>query len=137
MGIAVSPLVLNSSIDVAAGERPLAFKPMSFLVLASQTMAKRSPPIPHDIGSTTPRTALAAIAASTALPPCCKMSIAVMVASGWLVAAIPCRAITVERVLCNGPAGRSCPQARCWPFKPSHARTAKEMISKQDANSGR
>ena len=82
-----------------AGDRPLAFNPTSFLDFESHTIAKRSPPKPHDMGSTTPSTALAAMAASTALPPCCKIRIAVAVASGWLVAAIPCRAKTAERVL--------------------------------------
>ena len=106
-GIFVSPLARKSSIVAAAGARPLALRPKSFFVFASQTMANRSPPIPHDIGSTTPSTALAAIAASTALPPCWRTRIAAAVASGWLVAAIPCRAITADRVLCSGPDGRS------------------------------
>ena len=54
--------------------------------------------MPLPVGSTKPRTALAAMAASTAVPPFFKMSIAVCVASGWLVAAIPWRAIASERV---------------------------------------
>ena len=65
-----SPLDWKKEIVAASGDRPLALSPYSFLVFASQTIANRSPPRPHDIGSTTPSTALAAIAASTALPPC-------------------------------------------------------------------
>ena len=45
-------------------------------------MANKSPPIPHPVGSTNPKTALAAIAASMALPPFFNTSIAVCVASG-------------------------------------------------------
>src|SRR5690349_3057998 len=51
-------------------------------------MANRSPPIPLLIGSTTPSTALAAMAASIADPPR---------ASVWLVATLPCREITMDR----------------------------------------
>ena len=41
------------------------------------------------MGSVTPSTALAAMAASTALPPALRISMAASVASGWLVAAMP------------------------------------------------
>jgi hypothetical protein len=58
---------------------------------------KQSPPIPVMAGSTTPSTAAAAIAASTALPPARRMSMAVRVARGWAVAAAPRSAITAER----------------------------------------
>ncbi len=75
-------------------------------------MAKRSPPIPHDIGSTTPSTALAAMAASTAFPPAWRTRSAAAVASGWLVAAIPPRARTLDRVLWSGPEGRSAARTR-------------------------
>ena len=51
-------------------------------------MAKRSPPIPQPVGSIRPSAALAAIAASTAVPPIFRMSRAICVASGWLVAAM-------------------------------------------------
>src|SRR5881227_3424105 len=61
-------------------------------------MAKRSPPIPFETGSIKPSVALAAIAASTALPPRFKMSIPTCVARGTLVQTIPCRARTSERV---------------------------------------
>ena len=47
--------------------------------------------------------ALAAIAASTALPPAFKMSSATCVASGWLVAAIPFCAMTAERLAPAAP----------------------------------
>ena len=45
-------------------------------------MANKSPPIPHPVGSTRPKTAFAAIAASIALPPSLRTSIAVCVANG-------------------------------------------------------
>ena len=45
-------------------------------------MANKSPPIPHPVGSTRPKTAFAAIAASIALPPFLRTSIAVCVANG-------------------------------------------------------
>ena len=66
-------------------------------------MANKSPPTPHPVGSTRPKTAFAAIAASMALPPSFRTSIAVCVANGWLVAAIPFVAITSERVAKSFP----------------------------------
>src|SRR6516162_2312640 len=56
-----------------------------------------SPPMPVDCGSTTASTAAAAIAASTALPPLLRVSMAVSVASGWEVAAAPSVARIGER----------------------------------------
>ena len=50
---------------------------------------KPPPPIPHENGSTTPSTPAAATAASTALPPRLRVSIAACVASGSMVAAEP------------------------------------------------
>ena len=55
------------------------------------------------------RKALAAMAASTALPPALRTSSAICVASGWLVAAIPLRAITSERDANGRPELRSYP----------------------------
>src|SRR5471032_3161732 len=60
-------------------------------------MQKQSPPMPVLCGSTTPSTAVAATAASTALPPARNVSMAVRVASGCEVAAIPSLAMTGER----------------------------------------
>jgi hypothetical protein len=60
-------------------------------------MANKSPPIPFIIGATTPMTALAAMAASTALPPALRMSSAARVAAGWEVAAMPCSATETDR----------------------------------------
>src|SRR5688572_29290870 len=54
-----------------------------------------------------PRAAFAAIAASTAEPPCWRTSSAICVASGWLVAAMPCVARTSERVANGSPVMRS------------------------------
>ena len=50
---------------------------------------KPPPPMPHENGSTTPSTPAAATAASTALPPLRRISIAVSVASGSTLAAAP------------------------------------------------
>ena len=51
------------------GAGPDEFRPYNFLSSALQTIAKRSPPMPHPVGSIKPRTAFAAIAASIAFPP--------------------------------------------------------------------
>src|SRR6187399_1348816 len=91
------------------GERPLPLRPRSFWVFASQTMANKSPPTPLLIGSMSPRAALAAIAASTAVPPRLSTSSATWLASGWLVAAMPCVAMTSERVGTSDPLGRGAP----------------------------
>ena len=64
----------------AAGARPEAFIPCSFL--PSQIKAKPSPPRPFIVGSTTVSVIAVAKAASTALPPFCKISIPAWVAKG-------------------------------------------------------
>ena len=69
-------------------------------------MANRSPPTPLPVGSISPRAAFAAIAASTAVPPRLSTSSATWLASGWLVAAMPCVAMTSERVGTSDPLGR-------------------------------
>ena len=79
------------------GAGPDALRPTSFPVPASQYMTKRSPPRPVFIGSTTASTVLAAMAASTADPPRARICAAADEASVWLVAAMPCCAITMER----------------------------------------
>ena len=56
------------------GDLPLAFNPYNFLVLASQTMANKSPPTPQPVGSMSPKAAFAAMAASIAFPPFLRMS---------------------------------------------------------------
>ena len=90
------------------GERPLPLSPDRVFAPASHTKAKRSPPTPQETGSTNPSTALAAIAASTAVPPFLRISRATWVARGWLVAAIPLRASTSERVAHLLPATATC-----------------------------
>jgi hypothetical protein len=60
-------------------------------------MTKRSPPIPFMCGSTSPITALAAIAASIALPPRSRICAPALAASGWLAATIPYFVATFER----------------------------------------
>ena len=76
------PTSFNLSIEIALGAGPEEFRPYNFFSLAFHTIANRSPPIPHPVGSTNPSTAFAAIAASIALPPFFRMLIAVCVASG-------------------------------------------------------
>ena len=103
-----SPASARSFSSVSPrGERPLALRPCSFFACASHTRANRSPPIPQPVGSTTPSTAFAAMAASTALPPARSTSSPACVASGWLVATMPFFASTSERVTNGGPTGRS------------------------------
>src|SRR5215470_6310033 len=70
-------------------------------------MAKRSPPTPTIIGSTTLSTAAEATAASTALPPCWRMRSPACDASGWLVTTIPRRAMTSDRLCASHPSARS------------------------------
>src|SRR5262245_59555268 len=69
-------------------------------------MAKRSPPTPLPVGSINPMVAFAAMAASTAVPPRLRISSATWLTSGWLVAAMPCVAMTSERVGTRDPLGR-------------------------------
>src|SRR5258706_11086185 len=59
--------------------------------------AKASPPMPIDIGSSTPRTAAVATAASTALPPRRSTSTPASDARGWLQTTMPFLPITVDR----------------------------------------
>jgi hypothetical protein len=49
--------------------RPVAFRERGVSHPGWWTRARRSPPMPHVSGATTPCVAVAAIAASTALPP--------------------------------------------------------------------
>lgn len=70
-------------------DRPLPFRPTNFFSLADQSRAKRSPPAPVIIGSTTLSTAAAVTAASIALPPRSSTASPAAVARGWLVAIAP------------------------------------------------
>src|SRR5215470_8162409 len=70
-------------------------------------MAKRSPPTPTIIGSTTLSTAAEATAASTALPPCWRIRSPACDASGWLVTTMPRRAMTSDRLCASHPSARS------------------------------
>jgi hypothetical protein len=93
-------------------------------------MAKKSPPMPLPVGSIRPRAALAAMAASTALPPRRITSSAIWVASGCEVAAIASGAITSERIAKDGPVIRSAP------WLAGAARTApRAAVSKRQAGS--
>src|SRR5271170_1161969 len=60
-------------------------------------MAKRSPPMPFIMGSTTPIMALAVMAASTALPPFSRTRTPAWAARGDSAATIPFLEMTMER----------------------------------------
>src|SRR5580698_11204555 len=89
------------------GERPDPARLTTFDNFGSQIMAKQSPPSPELVGSKNPRQALAAMAASAALPPRFKVSIAANVASGCAVPAAPEQPYTADRDAKLAPAGRS------------------------------
>ena len=91
------PLSARNFGDNPRGAGPDPFNPVNFPLFASQYMANTSPPMPSIIGSTNPSTAFAAIAASTADPPFARICAAACDASVWLVAAIPCFEITIDR----------------------------------------
>src|SRR5258707_11378848 len=59
------------------------------------------------VGSSKPRTALAATAASMAEPPFLRISMAVRVARGWAVPAAPLQPMAAERLAKLAPEGRS------------------------------
>ena len=84
------------SAVAAAGARPEALSATGFLP-GFETMAKQSPPMPVMAGSTTHSTAVAQMAASTALPPLRSISMAASVAAGCDVAHMALRAMTGER----------------------------------------
>src|SRR5277367_1449518 len=63
--------------------------------------------MPQLVGSTKPRTALVATAASIAEPPFLRISIAVWVARGWAVPAAPLSPMAAEREAKLAPAMRS------------------------------
>ena len=85
------PFLAYQSAVAAAGALPEALSAISFWPGLAM-IAKQSPPMPVIAGSTTASTAAVAIAASTALPPCFRNSIAVRLAAGWEVAHIARRA---------------------------------------------
>src|SRR5258707_6604718 len=63
--------------------------------------------MPELVGSTNPRTALAAIAASMAEPPFLRISMAVRVARGCAVPAAPLQPMAADRLAKLAPAMRS------------------------------
>src|ERR1022692_4576543 len=92
-------------------------------------MAKRSPPIPFETGSINPSVALAAIAASTALPPRFRTSSPTCVASGTLVQTTPWRAMTSERVAKGLPVIRStCASSGETVTKKNNGRKARRLM---------
>src|SRR4051812_1786247 len=98
-------------------------------------MANRSPPTPHDIGSTTPRVALAARAASMALPPLCSTARPAPAASGWLVATMPLGAMTTERPVLYGLGVRRVPGGRSGTA--AEATTARATTAARHKGGGR
>src|SRR5262245_7536481 len=91
-------------------------------------MARRSPPMPVMLGSTTVRTAAAVTAASTALPPSHNTRRPAAEASAWLVAIMPRRPIATERVPWILPAGRSPDGGECGWFRTRDTRPAPEGV---------
>ena len=79
-----------------------------------------------------PMVAFAAMAASTAVPPRLRMSSATWLASGWLVAAMPCVAMTSERVGTSDPLGRR-PGVRAFHDHAEQYVTAKTSAAQQRA----
>jgi len=110
VGMVRCPRASTASRVMRRPARPLEFKPYSLRSFADHTMANMSPPIPVIIGSATFSTAAAVTAASIALPPRSNTAKPAAVASGWLVAIMPCGAYTVERWAMVEGRG-SCPKA--------------------------
>jgi hypothetical protein len=100
--IPAAPSDRRCSNDRAAGARPEALIPWTLPVSALKNSAKASPPIPVDNGSTNPRVAAMATAASAAFPPRCRIWIPAAVASGCVDAAWPLVVYTAERRDCHG-----------------------------------
>ncbi len=96
-GTRSKPSARIRSADMFAPARPVASSPTSLPSSADQKRANRSPPSPVMCGSTSDRTADAAIAASNALPPSWSTRSATLEAIGWLVATMPFGAYAVER----------------------------------------
>src|SRR5262245_5838964 len=90
-------------------------------------MANRSPPTPLLMGSMSPSAAFAAMAASTAVPPRLRMSSATWLVSGWLVAAMPCVAMTSDRVGTSEPLGRGPANDPSMTMRPRIARRPRTM----------
>ena len=88
-GADVAPSSSSASRSTPEPARPEASRPTRRSSSADQRMANMSPPMPVMWGSVTLRTAAAATAASTALPPASRTERAAPVARGWLVAATP------------------------------------------------
>ena len=96
-GIRFRPRASSASRVMSAPARPLALIATSRCSFATHTVANMSPPMPVIIGSVTDSTAAAVTAASIALPPACSTASPAELASGWLVATMPCGAYTTER----------------------------------------
>src|SRR5262252_7763577 len=95
-GISEKPRALNPPDVSPVAAQPPAFKPW-IAPFDSAIITNRSPPMPFISGSTTPMTALAAMAASTAWPPRSSIWAPAWAASGWLAATMPSRVAILER----------------------------------------
>src|SRR5512133_1205670 len=84
--------------------------------------------MPLPVGSMRPSAASAAMAASTADPPCLRMSSAIWVTRAWLLQAMPCWAATSERVAKARPVTRSPPRRGDRAIRPT-AKGARERNS--------
>ncbi len=89
VSIAAMPCCSYQSIVAAAGAWPEPFSAITPGWPDFLYRQKQSPPMPVDCGSITHCTAIAAIAASSALPPARSTSSAASVAAGIEVAAMP------------------------------------------------
>src|SRR5579871_1158175 len=96
-GMFSKPFPCRNAIVRFLGAQPPELIPVSWPVLASQYRPNKSPPIPQLSGSTTPSTALAAMAASMAVPPRAKTCAPACEASVWLVATMPRSEMTMDR----------------------------------------
>src|SRR6267143_2449483 len=94
-------------------------------------MAKRSPPMPFEVGSISPWAALAAIAASTALPPRWRICAATCAARGWLTAATPCCDAATERPGTGRAATRLMVRAIIARFLPPSGQTVHSSLDAQ------
>ena len=90
-GIRSRPRSRSACAEAAAGARPEPLSATCSPAASSHTSQNASPPIPQPLGMTTPRTALVAIAASTAWPPAASTARPADVARWWGATTAPRR----------------------------------------------
>ena len=96
-GIVLCPASRRAAALAASGARPEPLSATTSALGSFWIRANISPPMPVICGSQMPSKTAAAIAASAALPPAFKISIAVAAAKGWEVATMPLVAKTADR----------------------------------------